>query len=125
MPGLGFPRSLNREQIAGYIPHGAFRVLFGFGPARPAEQVERRPGFASANILADQMRFGDWHVELWRRLQGVIWSILEDEAFLTRTSGGQGVVRRLRAGTRRHQLEAHVPPDAVLQVNDIISLFQI
>ena len=85
-PGLRFARGLDGEQFAGDIAHGAFGLRLGLGPARAAQRVERRTRLAGADVFADQVRLGDRHVELGRRLRGIARRVFDDQAFLRRHS---------------------------------------
>ena len=79
--GLRFARGLDRKQFARDIAHGAFGLLLGFCPTRAAQRVQRRTGFAGADIFADQMRFGDGHVKFRRGLVGIAGRVFDHQAF--------------------------------------------
>ena len=79
---MRFARGLEREQFTGQIAHRSLRLRFGFRPARAPQRVERWAGFAGADVFANQMRLGDGHVELGRRLLRIRRGVFDDEAFL-------------------------------------------
>ncbi len=125
MARLRFARGLDGEQVAGDVPHRPFGVGLGLGPAGAAQRVERRARLARADILADQVRLGHRHIELGRRLRGVARRVFDDQAFLA----GVGVRARpfgwLCAGAQGQHLQPDIPPNPVLQVDDVVALLQL
>ena len=125
MSGLGFAGGLNREQIAGHVPHCSFGVGFGFGPTRATQGVEERSRFPSPYVLADQVGFRNRHVKLWRRLIQPARRVFDDQAFLT---VGWILVRAFRepgAAAKRKDLQSQVTADPMLQMDHIVSVLQV
>ena len=128
MARLRFARRLEGEQFGGQIAHGLFRLRLRFGPARAAEGVERRTDLACADVFADQVCLGDRHVEFGRRLVRIRRRIFDDEAFLGGVTfelpGWAQGDATLSSRAQRQDLQTEISPDAVLDVNDIITLFE-
>src|ERR1019366_1799587 len=104
MAWLGFARGLDGEQVAGDVPHRAFRMGFGLGPAGATQRVEGRPRLARPNILADQVRLGDRHIEPRWWLCGDARRIFDHQAFLAGVGVRALTFSWLRAGAQRQYL---------------------
>ena len=94
---------MNREQFAGEIAHGAFGRFFGFRPTHAPKRVQRRTHFAGADIFADEMRFADRNIKLWRRVFRTAWRELDDEAFLAAFKRETGFLQRFGAAAGRER----------------------
>ena len=125
MASLGVTRGLNSEQFSGDIAHRHLCLCLGFGPACSTQGIERWSSFTGADIFANEVRLGHWHIEFWRRLGGIVGSVLDNQALLSGVRSGANGFGRFRAGPHRKHLQTGIPSDAMLQMNNVIPFFQI
>ena len=110
--GIGKPRlagalGLDVEQLLGQVDDGLGHPLLPLLPGRRADLRERRLRLAAADVLLHQVDLGDRHVQL-----GSLGK-LEEQGLL-------GVLGRLV-----DEVQAAIPGDAVVDVDDQVALVQV
>src|SRR5262245_1731452 len=90
--------------------------------------MELRARFAGADVLADEVSFGDRDIELGRGLIEIRSGILNDEALRARLLLREiepGSRRRAGAATARKNLQSEIAANPVLQMDHVVAGFEI